>query len=63
MTRRNPASQDRRHLGKHSREEIERQQPDTAAFVDDMRVLARQFQFEAMGRQLANQEGSHEQRA
>ena len=36
--------------------EIERQQPDTAAFVDDMRVLARQFQFEAMGRQLANQE-------
>jgi signal transduction histidine kinase/ActR/RegA family two-component response regulator len=43
--------------------EIERQQPDTAAFVDDMRVLARQFQFEAMGRQLANQEGRHEQRA
>jgi len=38
--------------------EIERQQPDTAAFVDDMRVLARQFQFEAMGRQLANQETS-----
>ena len=36
--------------------EIERQQPDTAAFVEDMRVLARQFQFEAMGRQLANQE-------
>jgi signal transduction histidine kinase/purine-cytosine permease-like protein/FixJ family two-component response regulator len=43
--------------------EIERQQPDTAAFVDDMRVLARQFQFEAMGRQLANQEGRREQRA
>lgn len=43
--------------------EIERQQPETAAFVDDMRVLARQFQFEAMGRQLANQEGRHEQRA
>jgi signal transduction histidine kinase/purine-cytosine permease-like protein len=43
--------------------EIERQQPDTAAFVDDMRVLARQFQFEAMGRQLANQEASHEPRA
>ncbi|CAN7497510.1 hybrid sensor histidine kinase/response regulator [Polaromonas sp. LjRoot131] len=43
--------------------EIERQQPDTAAFVDDMRVLARQFQFEAMGRQLANQEADHEPRA
>ncbi|SFV03192.1 Signal transduction histidine kinase [Polaromonas sp. YR568] len=43
--------------------EIERQQPGTAAFVEDMRVLARQFQFEVMGRQLANQEGHHEQRA
>ncbi len=43
--------------------EIERQQPATAAFVNEMRALARQFQFEAMGRQLANQETSHEQRA
>jgi signal transduction histidine kinase len=43
--------------------EIERQQPATAAFVNEMRVLARQFQFEAMGRQLANQETGHEQRA
>jgi signal transduction histidine kinase/purine-cytosine permease-like protein/FixJ family two-component response regulator len=43
--------------------EIERQRPEAAAFVDEMRVLARQFQFEAMGRQLANQETGHEQRA
>jgi CheY-like chemotaxis protein len=43
--------------------EIERQQPATAVFVNEMRVLARQFQFEAMGRQLANKESGHEQRA
>ncbi|WP_041388487.1 hybrid sensor histidine kinase/response regulator [Polaromonas sp. JS666] len=43
--------------------EIETQQPATAAFVEDMRALARQFQFEAMGRQLTNQEAAHEQRA
>lgn len=43
--------------------EIERQRPEAAAFVDEMRVLARQFQFEAMGRQLANKETGHEQRA
>lgn len=43
--------------------EIEAQQPATAAFVEDMRALARQFQFEAMGRQLTNQEAAHEQRA
>jgi hypothetical protein len=43
--------------------EIERQQPATAVFVNEMRVLARQFQFEAMGRQLANKETGHEQRA
>jgi len=43
--------------------EIERQQPATTVFVNEMRVLARQFQFEAMGRQLANKETGHEQRA
>ncbi len=43
--------------------EIERQRPATTVFVNEMRVLARQFQFEAMGRQLATKEGSHEQRA
>ena len=32
--------------------EIEKQQPATCVFVEEMRVLARQFQFEAMGRQL-----------
>ncbi len=32
--------------------EIEKQQPATSVFVEDMRVLARQFQFEAMSRQL-----------
>jgi signal transduction histidine kinase/purine-cytosine permease-like protein len=41
--------------------EIELQQPATSAFVNDMRVLARQFQFEAMGRQLTSPEVGHEQ--
>lgn len=46
--------------------EIETRQPETTVFVEDMRLLARQFQFEAMGRQLTspdNREESHEQRA
>ncbi|WP_442957787.1 hybrid sensor histidine kinase/response regulator [Polaromonas sp.] len=34
---------------------IEALQPVCAAFVEDMRALAREFQFEAMGRQLAQQ--------
>ena len=34
-------------------DEIERLQPQSAAFVADMRDLARRFQFEAMGRHLA----------
>jgi hypothetical protein len=33
--------------------EIEGQQADTVVFVEDMRKLARQFQFEAMSRQLS----------
>ena len=33
-------------------DEIEAQQPASAAFVADMRDLARRFQFEAMGRHL-----------
>ena len=36
--------------------EIEKQQPATTGFVEDMRLLARQFQFEAMSRQLTDQE-------
>ncbi|CDS53851.1 Two-component hybrid sensor and regulator [Polaromonas sp. CG9_12] len=32
--------------------DIENQQPDTAAFVEEMRVLARQFRFETMASQL-----------
>ncbi len=46
--------------------DIETLQPETTVFVEDMRVLARQFQFEAMGRQLTSQdsqEASHEQGA
>ena len=39
--------------------EIEKQQPATTGFVEDMRVLARQFQFEAMSRQLTDQEAGH----
>ena len=38
--------------------EIETQQPAAAPFVEDMRLLARQFQFEAMSCQLAHQEAS-----
>ncbi len=44
-------------------DEIEAQQPAAALFVEDMRVLARQFQFEAMGRQLSKQEAGHGQGA
>ncbi len=43
--------------------EIETQQPATAGFVQDMRLLARQFQFEAMASQLNPQEADHEHRA
>jgi signal transduction histidine kinase len=35
--------------------DIEKQQPATAAFVEDMRLLARQFRFEAMASQLAEE--------
>jgi CheY-like chemotaxis protein len=44
-------------------EEIESGQPEAAAFVEEMRVLARQFQFEAMGRQIGNRAVGHELRA
>ena len=44
-------------------EEIAAQQPATEAFVDEMRALARQFQFEAMGRLLTTEEAGDEQRA
>ncbi|NMM11725.1 MAG: response regulator [Polaromonas sp.] len=43
--------------------EIETQQPATAAFVEDMRSLARQFQFEIMGRQLTTQGADYERNA
>ena len=43
--------------------EIEKTQPDTAAFVEAMRLLARQFQFEAMARQLAPQDADHDKDA
>ncbi len=43
--------------------DIESAQPATAAFVEEMRALARQFQFEAMGRQLNPMEASHGQGA
>ncbi|MDB5930208.1 MAG: integral rane sensor hybrid histidine kinase, partial [Polaromonas sp.] len=43
--------------------EIEKQQPATAAFVEEMRLLARQFRFEAMASQLARKEKGHEQDA
>ena len=39
--------------------DIEKQQPATTGFVEDMRVLARQFQFEAMSRQLTDQKTGH----
>ena len=35
--------------------EIENQQPGSSVFVEEMRVLARQFQFEAMSRQLTTE--------
>ena len=43
--------------------EIEVRQPATAIFVEDMRLLARQFQFEAMSRQLTHKEAVDEQGA
>ncbi|MFZ2389820.1 MAG: response regulator, partial [Polaromonas sp.] len=43
--------------------EIEKQQPATAAFVEEMRLLARQFRFEAMASQLTQKEAGHEQEA
>ena len=43
--------------------EIETQQPATAAFVDEMRVLARQFRFEDMASKLTHKESGHEQDA
>ena len=43
--------------------EIEKQQPGTAAFVESMRVLARQFRFEAMAGQLTQKENGDEQAA
>ncbi len=43
--------------------EIETRQPEAAAFVRDMRVLAQQFQFEAMSRKLKKQEAGYEQRS
>ncbi len=39
--------------------DIEKQQPATTGFVEDMRVQARQFQFEAMSRQLTEQKTDH----
>jgi hypothetical protein len=43
--------------------EIEKHQPATAAFVEEMRLLARQFRFEAMARVLTQKESGHEQDA
>ena len=43
--------------------EIETQQPATAAFVGEMRLLARQFRFEAMASQITQKEPGHEQDA
>ena len=44
-------------------DEIEAAQPASAGFVADMRVQARQFQFEAIGRQLHSREVGHGQDA
>ena len=44
-------------------EEIEAGQPSAAAFAEDLRVLARQFQFEAMSRQIGNPAVGRDQRA
>ncbi|WP_426145145.1 hybrid sensor histidine kinase/response regulator [Polaromonas sp. DSR2-3-2] len=43
--------------------DIEKQQPATAAFVEEMRLLARQFRFEAMATELLQKEPGHEQDA
>jgi hypothetical protein len=43
--------------------EIETQQPATSGFIDDMRLLARQFQFDAMSCQLTHPEADHGSRA
>jgi hypothetical protein len=44
--------------------EIEAAQPECAAFAADLRELARQFQFEAMSRQLTRwQEAPHERQS
>ena len=40
--------------------EIEKQQPATASFVEEMRLTARQFRFEAMASQLTQKEPGHE---
>ncbi|MDB5744275.1 MAG: integral rane sensor hybrid histidine kinase [Polaromonas sp.] len=43
--------------------DIENQQPATAAFVGEMRLLARQFRFEAMAAQLTRKENANEPNA
>ncbi|MBH2018983.1 MAG: response regulator [Burkholderiales bacterium] len=43
--------------------DIEKQQPATASFVEEMRLMARQFRFEAMASQLTQKETGHEQDA
>ena len=43
--------------------EIEKQEPATVAFVEEMRLLARQFRFEAMASQLTQKETGHERTA
>ena len=43
--------------------EIEKQQPATVCFVNEMRLLARQFRFETMASQLTQKETGHEQDA
>ena len=43
--------------------EIEIQQPASAAFVEEMRLLVRQFRFEAIASQLTQKESGHEQDA
>jgi signal transduction histidine kinase/DNA-binding LytR/AlgR family response regulator len=42
--------------------EIEKQQPATAAFVEEMRLLARQFRFEAMATQLTQKTATEGER-
>ena len=43
--------------------DIETQQPATAGFIEEMRLLARQFRFETMVSQLTQKETGHEQDA